>query len=154
MKYIKTFESFLNEQTLNEIGNSKPLPWEKAGEKDNETFYKFYSATDSYLVTIEATTKTNIDVSFTANGYTARITNSGNQFATLATVLSILKEHLQNNHNIKSFSFMPEKNTGPEDNRREDIYVYAIKREFPNAKIASKKTGNSEMEYRKIKVTL
>ena len=154
MKYFKTQENFLTETILNEIGDSKPLAWEKTNASGKETFYEFDSSNIHYTVTIKSTNKNNIDIQYTANGFAATITNAGNPLEIFATVLDILKEHLQDNPGITSFSFIPEKNIGSNDNRREKIYTYGIKRAFPNAKIVSKKIAGSEMEYKNVKVVL
>lgn len=132
MKNLKTYEDFLFESALNEIGDMKPLDWDAIKRNGKETVYEFYLGPELYEVVLYSRKPETVDVSFKSDGDDKNVTNSGQPFLVFSTVMSIVKDYIKNNPSITSFTFVPEK-ADAEDSRREKIYLHYIKNNFEGA---------------------
>jgi hypothetical protein len=56
------------------------------------------------------------------------VTNKGELFRVMATIVDLTKKVLKKNKNIKSLSFTGSKNKGDNDRRRNNIYMAYIKK--------------------------
>ena len=134
MRNLQTYEDFLLESVLNEIGDMKPLAWDDIKVNGKTTTYEFYLGPEFYEVDIYRTNNEKISVSFKADGSDNSITNSGKPLLVFATVVGFMKDYIEKNPEIKFLSFVPEK-TDYDDNRRLKIYMHYIKSSFDVATI-------------------
>jgi hypothetical protein len=132
MRNLQTYDDFLFESVLNEIGDMKPLDWDDIKINGKETVYEFYLGPEFYEVVLYSRNPETVDVSFKSNGDDKNVTNSGQPFLVFSTVMNIVKDYIKNHPLIASFTFVPEK-ADFEDSRREKIYLHYIKNSFPGA---------------------
>lgn len=165
MKHIKSHTLFLTESwinsewaefdTVNELGESQPLPWTLVEENTLRSIYGFELNPSEYYEVFIYRNGSDIDVSFTVNGSSDKriITNSGQALEVFATVIDILKHHLRKDETINRISFTPEKNY-EEDERRFKIYLYYIKKSFPGSRIQLESNYTSHGEWITVTVVL
>ena len=121
-------------------GTAKPYKYSVDYEEDKAIRYKF--KTDSkieyiinigqYLVTRN---KVRLIVAFkTKTGDYDTITNKGEQFRIMATVVAAVKEYLAKVPNAVEISFTPSKETEGDD-RRANLYKAYITKQLPGSKI-------------------
>jgi hypothetical protein len=165
MKHIKTHKLFVTESwinsewakfdTINELGESRPLPWTLVEENGLRSVYGFELNPSEYYEVFIYRNDTEINVSFTVNGSSDKsiITNSGQALEVFATVIDILNHHLSKDETITTISFTPEKNY-EEDQRRFRIYLYYIKKSFPGSRIRLDSHYTSQGEWIGVEVDL
>jgi len=158
MKHLPTFEDFLFEHQLNEIGDSQPMDWKlidtdkQAGSV--EYIYQFDTPGETYDVNLTHFPSQNrINVEFSIGGDTQVITNSGMALPVLSTVVDIVKDFIRTNPKLKEINFIPAKSSAT-DYRREKIYLYYIEKKFPGAKISKEELGTRALPYNSITITL
>jgi len=131
---------------INEIGegSAKPYPYKVESENTmyGDIIYSF--KTDSgldYEITISQLKKTRdqssvrLDVGFkTDSGTYDTITNQGEQYRIMATVLAAVKEYLAKVPNADSIVFIPSK-SDEGDMRRADFYKAYIKKQLPGSEV-------------------
>jgi hypothetical protein len=107
-----------------------------------------------YLVQLTRTSESyptkNVDVEFYANSDRDSVTNEGNPLTVMSTVIDIVKDYLQNNPEVGSFSFVPSK-AEYDDTRRLKLYLRYIKGHMNNPRIVKDDLGAG---YVSIKVIL
>jgi len=129
---------------LTEVGEGTATPYKFKFKKSTfggkERSYAF--TTDSSLEYEASLTslKTNLYVSFkTVTGDYSDVTNKGEQFKIMATVIAIIKADIEflakeGNPPVKVIKFAPEK-SDDNDNRRANFYKAYIQKQLPNARV-------------------
>jgi hypothetical protein len=130
-------DNFISESALNEVGeaNIHDLKWELAYDNGKEIMYNFYNGPDIYELHITRKSQSNITFYFSCNGDRDNSTNSGNPLSVMGAVIAILKDYLNNNPEVDTFSFVPSSEYYGDD-RRFNIYIRYVKKNFPGAKIS------------------
>ena len=135
---------------LKEIGEgtATPYKWKKASKKEDVVFFTFTTdegtiykvALDNY--TYEDVKDNNkeypaIEVSFgikeKGKYSTSAVTNKGEMYRVMATIVNIIKDYLKQNSNIKAIIYAPVKKEGDITYKRNDLYMAFIKKQFPSA---------------------
>ena len=144
---------------LKEVGEGTATPYKfkfkNSAFQGKERNYTF--TTDSNLeyevslsIVYQDDAKTNLYVAFkTATGYYSDVTNKGEQFKIMATVIAIMKADVEflakeGNPPVKVIEFSPEK-SDETDNRRAKFYKAYIQKQLPNAQVDS---YNNYADYR------
>jgi hypothetical protein len=130
MKHVLTFEDFLLEYQLNEIGDSNlpPYKWEKTKVDGSIETFEFLA--DKFLYQVDLSPfKNGINVTFSANGSDKITTNQGNQYRIMSTVIDIVKEKIKTKPEINKISFVPNEDF-KNDNRRLKLYIAYIEKQF------------------------
>jgi len=136
------FKYFIIEKKINEIGDYIPMEWEISKEDLANATYEFYLGPEKYEVFFSKVRDKEVHIYFSVDGDRSTITNTGNPLKVFSTVMGTIKDYLNKNQEINTISFTPEKNLGPEDNRRLDIYLYYINKFFPNSRISLEELPN------------
>ncbi|MAZ30840.1 MAG: hypothetical protein CMP57_01965 [Flavobacteriales bacterium] len=137
VKHIKLFE-----ELINEIGDASAKPYKyKLQQKDQyHEYYDFETDLDTkYEVTFDfhedwtkegEWTVVNISFGIIEDGYLNNVvvTNEGDIFRVMATIVDMTKKVIKKNKNIKSLEFTGSKNRGDNDRRRNNIYMAYIKK--------------------------
>lgn len=137
MKYLKLFE-----ELINEIGDASAKPYKHKLQLKNKfrEYHEFETDLGTpYEVTFEFSEDfskqgewTNVEISFGTLMYGSLnnvvVTNKGELFRVMATIVDMTKKVLKKNKNIKSLSFTGSKNRGDNDRRRNNIYMAYIKK--------------------------
>lgn len=168
---VLTYDQFLRDSQLGEsldlswgskifeIGDPRhaitPIDWELVDQRGRETEYMFsLNPSTDYLVKLTRTSDTypakNVNVEFYANGDRDSVTNDGNPLTVMSTVIDIIKDYLNNNPDIGSFSFTPAK-ADYDDDRRLKLYLRYIRGHFDSPRIMKDEFGGG---YVSIKVLL
>jgi hypothetical protein len=136
-RHLLSIKDFIFESVLNEVGeaNIHDLKWELAYDNGKEAMYNFYKDTDIYELHINRKSESSIVFYFSCNGDRDNSTNSGNPLSVMGAVISILKDYLNNNPEVNKFSFVPSSEYY-EDDRRFNIYMRYIKKNFPGSRIS------------------
>lgn len=135
---------------LKEIGEgtATPYKWKKASKKEDVVFFTFTTdegtiykvALDNY--SYEDVKENNkeypaIEVSFGVKEKgkysTTTVTNKGEMYRVMATIVNIIKDYLKQNSNIKAIIYAPVKKEGDTVYKRNDLYMAFIKKQFPSA---------------------
>jgi len=138
---------------LTEVGEGTATPYKFKFKKSTfggkERSYAFttdssleYEASLTSLMSTKNFTslKTNLYVSFkTVTGDYSDVTNKGEQFKIMATVIAIIKADIEflakeGNPPVKVIKFAPEK-SDDNDNRRANFYKAYIQKQLPNARV-------------------
>jgi hypothetical protein len=85
------------------------------------------------------------------------ITNKGQLYRVMATVVAAVKKDLENHRYIKTLSFEPSKRSGKDtdqSNARANLYKRFVKGQFPGADIEDGPDGKVIVRLPKKKVTL
>ena len=130
-------------KVLNEVGEatSKPYTWEKTSTKGDTSFFTFTTDQDIiYKVALDNFTHEDfynkkeypaIEVSFgikEKNKYsTTTLTNKGEMYRVMSTVVDIVKNYLKSNNDIKVILYLPI------SHKRNDLYTAFIKKQIPGA---------------------
>ena len=142
---------------LKEVGeaSSKPYDYKIEHEDTNEIFYTF--KTDSgldYVINIEqlhpvrSSKDVKLSIAFrTVDGSYEEVTNRGEQFRIMATVVAAVKEYLAKVPNVTEIIFYPSK-ADQGDIRRANLYKAYIQKQIPGSAVKSYATG-----YHSIKLT-
>ena len=136
---------------LKEIGEAttNPYKWKKASTKEDTVFFTF--TTDqgtSYKVALENYVYEDfhednkeypaIEVSFgikEKGAYsTTTVTNKGEMYRVMSTVVDIIKDYLKRNDIIKAIIYEPLKKEGEKGFKRNDLYMAFIKKQIPTAR--------------------
>ena len=137
MKHLKLFE-----ELINEIGDASAKPYKYKLQQKNKfrEYYDFETDLDTkYEVTFDfyedmskegEWTVVNISFGIIEDGYLNNVvvTNEGDIFRVMATIVDITKKVLKKNKKIKSLAFTGSKNRGDNDRRRNNIYMAYIKK--------------------------
>lgn len=138
LKYSKFYDELVvYESMINEIGeaNIENLPWNLSYDNKEGALYTFYSGPEFYEVHITRRSLENISFYFSCDGNRDDVTNSGQPFTIMGTIIGILKDYLENNPEVKTFSFVPSI-AYDGDRRRLNLYIEYIKKNFPGARIS------------------
>lgn len=134
MKYVKLFE-----ELINEIGDAgaKQYKTKVKIKTSNYELHTFKTETEDYEVTFdfqedwskdEEWIEMSIDFS-SGGGYDSHVvTNRGEMYRVMATIVALAKKIVKKNKNIKSLSFTGSKNRGDNDLRRNNLYMAYIKK--------------------------
>ena len=143
---------------LKEVGeaSSKPYKYSVDYEEDKTIRYKF--KTDSkieYIINIAqypvTRNKVRLIVAFkTKTGDYDTITNKGEHFRIMSTVVTAVKEYLSKVPKAVEISFTPSKETEG-DERRANLYKAYIAKQLPGSKIEVYSDGRYIVELPKIK---
>lgn len=152
MKYSQLRQIIKEEisKVLNEIGEatSEPYPWKKASKKEDVIFFTFTTdegtiykvALDNYIY--EDFHEGNkeypaIEVSFgikeKGKYSTTTVTNKGEMYRVMSTIVDIIKDYLKRNNTIKAIIYAPIKKEGDTGYKRNDLYMAFIKKQIPGA---------------------
>lgn len=138
MKHLKLFE-----ELINEIGDASAKPYKHRLQKKTESYEYHEFETDlgtKYEVTLDFHEDMSKEGEWTVltihfgvideDGYLTStvVTNKGELFRVMATIVDLTKKVLKKNKNIKSLEFTGAKNKGVNDNRRNNIYMAYIKK--------------------------
>jgi hypothetical protein len=137
-------------KVLSEVGEatSEPYIWKKASTKEDVVFFTFTTdqgsiykvALDNYIY--EDFYDNNkeypaIEVSFgikeKSQFSTTTVTNKGEMYRVMSTVVDIVKDYLNRNKNIKAIIYQPTKKEDNIDNKRNNLYMAFIKKQIPGA---------------------
>ncbi len=131
MKYVKLFE-----EHINEIGDASAKPYKYKKDKDYDEEWHF--TTDSnieYSVTMHTQEDPNkvatIEYAIkTAPGRWSHteVVNRGEVYRVMATIVSIAKDALKADKDIKTIEFSGSKSDGPDDQRRNNLYKAYVKK--------------------------
>ena len=143
---------------LKEVGEATTTPykWKKASTKRRTVFFTFTTDQDtSYKVSLENYIYEDfhddnkeypaIEVSFgiTPNdmptnvsyvGNVSIVTNKGEMYRVMSTIVDIIKDYIKRNDNIKVIIYEPIKKEGEKGFKRNDLYMAFIKKQIPTAK--------------------
>lgn len=143
---------------LNEVGEatSAPYKWKKVFTTERSVFFTFTTDQDtSYKVSLENYVykdfKENdkeypaIEVTFgiTPNdmptnvsyvGNVSIVTNKGEMYRVMSTIVDIIKDYIKRNDNIKVIVYEPIKKEDEKGFKRNDLYMAFIKKQIPTAK--------------------
>lgn len=172
MKLIKILEEVMSEIG---DASAKPYPYEKTGGQKDHRRYRFVTdSNDSKEETIyqvdleeikpegklnrvlyklkgEYKDQIKLEVSFSVIDLGTMsqqyyVTNKGELYRVMSTVIAIVKEDLENHPYIKKITFKSSsrenKDTGPNKNARTSLYLKYIKNHFPNAKVNTEPDGS------------
>ncbi|NBU98662.1 MAG: hypothetical protein EBS19_10730 [Spirochaetia bacterium] len=136
-------DKFLDEPKLNEIGeaNIDNIQWDLVHSRKDGALYRFYLGPELYEVHISKNSLNGIVFYFSCDGNRNDVTNSGHPLRVMGTIIGILKDYLKNNPGVKTFSFVPSISYNG-DNRRLNIYMAYIKKNFPGSKISKQDLNN------------
>jgi hypothetical protein len=136
MKNLHTFEEFLNESVLNEIGEIKnPYKYEIVSDpSDSDRSYKFTNKNGiQYLITFSRPVINMVDVEFgivdNKKIDMKSVANVGDPLTIFSTVFDALVKYIKENPEIEVISYSPVQNF-QDDERREKIYMEYIKKNF------------------------
>ena len=136
MKNLHTFEEFLNESILNEIGEVRnPYKYVQVSDKDDsDRVYRFTNKNGiEYLITFSRPDMTTVDVEFgIVDGRKIdmkSVANVGDPLTIFSTVFDALVKYVKENPEIEVISYSPVKNF-QDDERREKIYMEYMKKNF------------------------
>lgn len=147
---------------LKEIGDasSKPYYYENVVDDENNRVYNFETETfpptwyEVSLKEIEpedpfSGDEIKLDVTFGVTNEKGelnfdQVTNKGELYRVMATIVQIVKEDLKNHRYIKTLSFTPSKRKDKDEksNIRLDLYKRFIETSFPSASITKDESGN------------
>lgn len=138
MKHIKLFE-----ELINEIGDAGAKPYKhklqlknkfrEYHEFETDLGTKYEVALDFHEDMSKEGEWTVLTISFgiiDKEGYLNNVvvTNKGEMFRVMATIVDLTKNVIKKNKNIKSLEFTGSKNKGDNDRRRNNIYMAYIKK--------------------------
>jgi hypothetical protein len=136
MKNLQTFEEFLNESILNEIGEIRnPYKYELVSDpEDSDSVYRFTNKNGiEYLITFSRPDMTTVDVEFgIIDGKKIdmnSVANVGDPLTIFSTVFDALVKYVKENPEIEVISYSPVKEFQG-DARREKIYMEYMKKNF------------------------
>jgi hypothetical protein len=136
---------------LKEVGEAtlEPYPWKKSKVKDGITFYDFETDLGSiYKVSLDRFMYDNfpkineeipaIEVIFAVdegkkNYSTSKITNKGEMYRVMSTIVNIIKSFILKNPEIKVIMYSPTKKEGEKNSKRGELYKAFIKKQIPTA---------------------
>jgi hypothetical protein len=128
MKNLLTYEAFLLENQLNEIGDAS-LPsydWKTIDKTSHMEVSKFDVDGVDYTVWM-GSFKNGVNLTFDANGDDKITTNMNKQYRIMSTVIEIMKDYLERNLTVTKISFVPNEDF-KDDNRRLNLYMaYLVK---------------------------
>lgn len=136
MKHIKLFESFVNE--IGDGGSEKYKTVFREETKEHE-IHTFDTETQDYQVYFEfhdfwfkGKSLPAMIIEFSVNGGkdSHTITNKGEMYRVMATIVDLSKKILKRRKNINVISFAGSKNKGTNDRRRNNLYMAYMKKQF------------------------
>jgi hypothetical protein len=135
---------------LSEIGEASTTPykWKKISTKEDTVFFTFTTDQDTpYKVALENYTYEDyhenkeypaIEVSFGVKERgeysTTAVTNKGEMYRVMSTIVAIVKDYLKRNDNIKAIIYEPVKKESDTEYKRNSLYMAFIKKQIPGAK--------------------
>lgn len=147
----KQFRGVVREFVLREIGDTtKTYDWELANTDRFGAYYTFKSDQYRYNVTVEDFMPEYLAIEFEldrkhSDEFSDRfgaVTDEGNQFRVVSTVVSIAKHAWENRHELfmepeklEGFFIDAAPKEGEEENIRAKLYKKFVERQFPNARI-------------------
>jgi hypothetical protein len=138
-------------KSLNEVGEAtlEPYSWKKSKVEDGITFYNFKTDLGSiYKVSLDRFMYDNfpkvneeipaIEVVFAVdegkkNYSTSKITNKGEMYRVMSTIVNIIKSFILKNPEIKVIMYEPMKKEGEINSKRGELYKAFIKKQIPDA---------------------
>ena len=136
MKNLSTYEEFLNESILNEIGEIRnPYKYELVSDpEDSDNVYRFTNKNGiEYMITFSRPAMTTVDVEFgIVDGKKIdmkSVANVGDPLTIFSTVFDALVRYVKENPEIEVISYSPVKNF-QDDERREKIYMEYMRKNF------------------------
>ena len=136
MRYFKTYENFLTETILNEIGEIRnPYKYEIVNDiVDGDRVYSFTNKNGiKYLLTFSRPDTHVVDVEYSIiDGRridTKSVANVGDPLTIFSTVFDALVKYVKENPEIEIISYSPAQNF-EDDKRREKIYMEYMKKNF------------------------
>ena len=137
LRHLISIDNYISESALNEVGeaNIPNLKWELDYSNDRDALYTFNHGPETYKVHINKRSLSDISFYFSCDDDRDNSTNSGSPLTVMGTVISILKDYLSNNPDVNTFSFVPTVEY-PDDDRRFNIYMAYIKKNFRRSKIS------------------
>lgn len=136
MKHIKLFEDFLNEIG---DGGAKKYKTVFSEETKEHEIHKFKTETQDYQVYFEFQEdwtregeSLEMVIEFSVNGgYDSHVvTNKGEMYRVMATIVDLSKKILKRRKNINVISFTGSKNKGTNDTRRNNLYMAYMKKQL------------------------
>jgi hypothetical protein len=133
---------------LKEVGEGTAKPYEYSVEFEDNMEVNYNFQTDSglkYDLLLRqippSRDEHRLIISFkTQTGDYEDLTNKGEQFRIMATIVDAVKKYLVKFPKISYISFMPSKETG-NDNRRANLYKAYITNQIPGADVSIKSDG-------------
>jgi hypothetical protein len=134
MKHVKLFEDFLNE--IGDGGAAKYKTLIKIKENEHEV-HTFKTETQDYQVYFEFQEDWTREgeslemlIEFSVNGGKDShiVTNKGEMYRVMATIVDLSKKILKRRKNIHVISFTGSKNKGSNDKRRNNLYMAYMKK--------------------------
>lgn len=128
---------------LDEIGDSSvpPYKWHKTPQSVGSMEWFAFDADGMEYKVLIHTKSDEIGIDYFADDDTEVVTNQGNQYKIMSTVMDIVRDKLDRDPNIKVISFVPSQNFD-NDKRREKFYTAYIKKEFGGSDITSGSNGS------------
>jgi hypothetical protein len=125
---------------INEIGDSGASTYPFTNP--SKGIYRFKSDSDlEYRVELEERSDSGLgstlEISYRLLGDMYNmVTNKGEQFRVMATLIETVKDYLKDNPQVKHISFVPVKSFDREnDNRRANLYMAYVKKQLPGATV-------------------
>ena len=143
---------------LKEVGEatSAPYKWKKASTKRRTVFFTFTTDQDtSYKVSLEnlkykdfkendkeypaievtfGITPNDMPTNVSYGGNVSIVTNKGEMYRVMSTIVDIIKDYIKRNDNIKAIIYEPIKKGKTRKDQRNDLYMAFIKKQIPTAK--------------------
>ena len=143
---------------LKEVGEATTTPykWKKASTKRRTVFFTFTTDQDtSYKVSLEnyiyedfhddnkeypaievsfGITPNDMPTNVSSVGNVSIVTNKGEMYRVMSTIVDIIKDYIKRNDNIKVIIYEPIKKEGEKGFKRNDLYMAFIKKQIPTAK--------------------
>lgn len=141
-KYIIDLPKKVSERKINEIGDSAATTYEWTNP--SKGIYRFKSDSGlEYRIELEEHSHPSIghgsvlEISYRLLGDMYNmVTNKGEQFRVMATLIETIKDYLKDNPQVNRISFVPVKSFDREnDNRRANLYMAYVKKQLPGANV-------------------
>ena len=130
MKNLLTYEDFLTESLLNEIGDASAKVYKWTLDNSLPSLEQAHFDVDGMKYTVWlGHFRSGVNVTFDANGDDKVTTNQGKQYRIMSTVIEIIKDYIERNPSVFKISFVPNEDFG-NDERRLKLYMAYIEKQF------------------------
>ena len=145
MKHLQTFESFLNEAVLNEIGegSAKPFDWKFDYSRGDESFWRWESEEGDHYYTMKTRVNkegylfVNFESTGGEGGQKYGLVNKGEMFRTMATVMDIIKSIVKKDKNILGIDYQPAEKGSDDGKSRDLLYRAFLSKAYPGVEYSN-----------------
>lgn len=142
MKHLHTFESFLNEAVLNEIGegSAKPFNW-KYNLAASHWYWNSEEGKHYYTLKAKLNKEGYLFVDFESTGGEGGqkygLVNKGEMFRTMATVMDIIKSIVKKDKNILGIDYQPAEKGSDDGKSRDLLYRAFLSKVYPGVEYSN-----------------